>query len=165
LAKVSLNIEAARRRMRRFQRLKQTLYPATVKAPLMPDPSSPVVICGDRGKSFKMLAMAGVLATGSAFGVSAGKDALVLLLGCLFFGFVALQSLVALIRPPKLVIDAEGLTWRGMRSWRVHWSDVERFRLMALRRSSTVLIDYREGRVPIGAWTRFRQPKEASTNF
>lgn len=125
----------------------------------MADLSSPVVITGNRGKAFKNFAILAVIAVVATFSGTSGPTVPLAWFSALVCGALALASLLAAIRPPKLIVDEGGLRWHGNRSWQVAWSDIERFRLVALRRSSYVAIDYREGRVPSGAWARLRKPK------
>lgn len=116
------------------------------------------VIRGDRWKSAKATLLMALLTAFLGFGVASGKDVALLLPGLVVMGVVCLLGLVSTIRPPTLTLDETGLRLTSLRSWSVRWEDIERFRLINLRRSSAVMIDYRAGREAKGIRARLRRP-------
>ncbi len=103
----------------------------------------PMTFATDRWKSFKALLISLAFVAGSL--LILGPDVRwIAIAGIVFFGGAALFALATLVVPSKLLLDEEGFRWRGLRSWRVAWGDVERFRLEVFRRNVTVYVDYKD---------------------
>ena len=59
--------------------------------------------------------------------------------------------LACLVFPPKLHLEKDGLRLTGLRSWRIAWVDVAPILVQRMRRTSMVVMEYRDARI---AWAR-----------
>ena len=121
----------------------------------------PVVIDSDPGKILRLLALSVVFVVGGLYMVATSPSLQVTIMGfaaTAFFGAVGALLLAAVIRPPRLVLDDAGVSYRGLRSWHVPWGDVNRFRVVRQGRRTSVAIDYRSDAHPGRAWW-LRRPR------
>ena len=119
--------------------------------------SPPFTIRANNRKAFKFFAFFTALAIGCAWQLG-NRRAETMWLSSAFFAIVAAQNLAVLLARPRLTVDDGGLHWSGVRSWSIAWSEIGRFRLVPLRRSSHIVIDYRDDAAPAD-WKRLVRPK------
>lgn len=118
----------------------------------------PVTIEGDPGKALRLVLL-GVAMTGcSVFVLATGGPVVVGIAGLALFGSATLLLLAQVVRPPTLSVTTEGIALRSLRSWRMSWHEVADIRLtLAGRRSSFVVVDYREDARPAMLFGRRRR--------